>query len=127
MKGISYVEDFRIYHTSSAISSFKSAQMADIRPIPAPNDEQLELLTQLRLAQTWRNNARRRILREARMIRRHAIRIQVQYTTNGQPPQAQMLRGLRQWLEVLTHNMQILRAEEEAAREIEEEIWANVQ
>ncbi|KAJ5962911.1 hypothetical protein N7501_007852 [Penicillium viridicatum] len=102
-------------------------KVADIRPIPAPNDEQLELLTQLRLAQTWRNNARREILREARMIRRHAIRVQVQYTTNGQPRQAQMLRGLRQWPEVLTHNMQILRAEEEAAREIEEEIWANVQ
>ncbi|OQD61977.1 hypothetical protein PENPOL_c014G02530 [Penicillium polonicum] len=100
--------------------------LADIRPIPAPNDEQLELLTQLRLAQIWRNNARREILREARIIRRRAIRIQLEYATNGQPPRAQMLQGLRQWLEVLIHNMQVLRAQEEAAREMEEEIWANV-
>lgn len=38
-----------------------------------------------------------------------------------------MLRGLRQWLEDVIYDMQILRAEEEAARESEADIWSNVQ
>ncbi|OQE13727.1 hypothetical protein PENFLA_c044G02272 [Penicillium flavigenum] len=42
------------------------------------------------------------------------------------PPRAQVLSGLRQWLEALIRNMQILRAEEEAAREVEAEIWRNI-
>lgn len=101
--------------------------MADTRQVPAPDDEQLELLTQLRLARTWRNNARRAIVREARMIRRRAVDIQIEYATTGQPPRAQIVWGLRQWLEALIQNMQTLRAEEEAAREMEAEIWSNLQ
>jgi hypothetical protein len=101
--------------------------VADTRHIPTIGNEQLELLTQLRLAQTSRNNMRRDIIREARMITRKAINIQIEYATNGQPPRALMLRGLRQWLEALIRNMQVLRAEEEAAREREAEIWSNIQ
>jgi hypothetical protein len=97
------------------------------RQIPAPGNEQVELLTQLRLARTWRDNERRAIIRDARMIRRRAVNIQVEYATNGQPPRARMLRGLRQWLEVLMSIMQSLRAEEEAAREMKAEIWRNVE
>ncbi|KAF3026054.1 hypothetical protein E8E15_003620 [Penicillium rubens] len=70
------------------------------KQIPAPDNEQVELLTQLRLARTWRYNDRRAIIRDARMIRRRAVNIQVEYATNGQPPRARMLRGLRQWLEL---------------------------
>ncbi|KAJ5392911.1 hypothetical protein N7465_011885 [Penicillium sp. CMV-2018d] len=82
--------------------------------------ERLELQTQLHLSRIWRNNARREILREARIIRRRAIRIQLEYATNGQPPRAQML------LEALIRNMQILWAEEESAHEIEAEVWRDI-
>jgi hypothetical protein len=97
-------------------------KMTDSRQIPAPNNEQLELLTRLHIARLWRHNARREIIREARVIRRHAINIQMQYAANGQPPRARMLRALRRWLQALIHNMPFLRAKEEAAREIEAEI-----
>lgn len=96
--------------------------MPGARQIPAPDNEQVELLTQLRLARTWRYNDRRAIIRDARMIRRRAVNIQVEYATNGQPPRARMLRALRRWLQALIHNMPFLRAKEEAAREIEAEI-----
>jgi ribosomal protein S24E len=69
---------------------------------------------------------RREVIREARMIRRRAINVQIKYETNGQPPRAQMLRRLRQWLEALIRNMQVLRAEGEAAREVEVEIWRGI-
>jgi hypothetical protein len=50
----------------------------------------------------------------------------MQYETDGQPPRAQTLRGLRRWLQALIGSMQMLRAEE-AARQLENEIWASVQ
>jgi hypothetical protein len=96
------------------------------RPIPAPSNEALELLAQLRLGRTWRNSARSAIIRDARIIRRQAREIRIQHEINGQPPNAQIVRGLRQWWEVLIHNMRVLRAEEEAAREIEADIWSGV-
>lgn len=43
----------------------------------------------------------------------------MQYETDGQPPRAQMLRVLRQWLQALIGSMEVLRAEHEAARELE--------
>ena len=89
--------------------------MADVRPIPTPDNEALELLTQLRPGRTWKDNARMVITRKARIIRRRAREIRMQYEINGQPSQAQILQGLRQWLEILIQNMQSLRAEEEAA------------
>jgi hypothetical protein len=61
------------------------------------------------------------------MIRRQAIEFQNEYATNGQPPRAQILWALRHRLEALIQNMQNLRAEEEAAREIEADIWRNLQ
>jgi hypothetical protein len=33
-------------------------------------------------------------------------------------PNAETVRGLRQWWEVLIHNVRVLRAEDEAAREL---------
>ena len=101
--------------------------MADTRHIPTLDNEQLELLTQLQLAHAWRSNVRRAIIHQARIIRGRAINMQIECATNGQPPRARMLRGLRRWFEALIRNMQILRAEEEAAREIEAGIWSNIQ
>ncbi|KAJ6191506.1 hypothetical protein N7519_001527 [Penicillium mononematosum] len=109
------------------ITEADKKKVADARPIPAPDNEGLELLTQLRLGRAWRNNARMAIIREARIIRRQARDIRIQLENNGQPPSAQIVWGLRQWLEVLIHNMRILRAEEEAARELEADIWNSVQ
>ncbi|KAJ6191510.1 hypothetical protein N7519_001531 [Penicillium mononematosum] len=93
----------------------------------ALDNEQLELLTQLRMAHTWRAHARRSIIQQARIIRTRAYEVRMQYEADGQPPRAQMLRGLRRWLQALVGSMQMLRSEEEAARELETEIWTNIQ
>ncbi|KAJ5035817.1 hypothetical protein NUH16_003677 [Penicillium rubens] len=104
----------------------KGIVLADTRPIQALDNEQLEWLTNLRLANTWRAHARRSIIRQARTIRIRAYQVRMQYETDGQPPRAQTLRGLRRWLQALIGSMQMLRAEE-AARQLENEIWASVQ
>ncbi|KAJ5858477.1 hypothetical protein N7534_003754 [Penicillium rubens] len=109
------------------ITEADKEKVADARYILAPENEGLELLTQLRVGRTWRSNARIAIIREAWIIRRRARDIRVQFEINGQPPNAQIVSGLRQWLDILIHNRRILRAEEEAARELEADIWNNVQ
>ncbi|KAJ5284773.1 hypothetical protein N7524_000079 [Penicillium chrysogenum] len=101
--------------------------MEKVADTPAHENEGLELLTQLRIGRTWRNNARIAIIRKARIVRRRARDIRLQFEINGQPPSARIVSGLRQWLDILIHNMRILRAEGEAARELEADIWHNVQ
>lgn len=113
-------------HTHIAKSKL-TGKVADTRPIQALDNEQLEWLTNLRLANTWRAHARRSIIRQARTIRIRAYQVRMQCETDGQPPRAQTLRGLRRWLQALIGSMQMLRAEEEAARQLENEIWASVQ
>jgi hypothetical protein len=47
------------------------------------------------------------------LLRREAREIRRQHEINGQPPNAETVRGLRQWWEVLIHNVRVLRAEDE--------------
>ena len=110
----------------SRITEANNEKVADTRPIPAPSNEALELPVEIRLGRTWRNSARRAIIRDARIIRREAREIRRQHEINGQPPNAETVRGLRQWWEVLIHNVRVLRAEDEAARELEADIWSSV-
>ncbi|KAJ6191509.1 hypothetical protein N7519_001530 [Penicillium mononematosum] len=86
-------------------------KMVDTRPIPTISDEHLELLTDLRLA--------RSIVRRAGRIQARAGLIRDEYFAIRRLPHAQ-------WLEALIHNMRVLEAEEEAACELETEIWSNL-
>lgn len=100
--------------------------MPDIRSTTTLSNEQLELLTQLRVGQSWRMDDRRSIIRQARRIQARARLIRDDYLANGRHPHAHVLWQLRWWLEALIYNIRVLRAEEEAARELEAEIWSNI-
>lgn len=100
--------------------------MGDTSPIPAPSDEQLEILTQIRIGRSWRVHARRAIIRRARSIRSQSRVIPNEFVVTGRRPYPRLFWELRQLLEALVRNMEILRVEEQAMREVEEGIWMDV-
>jgi hypothetical protein len=100
--------------------------VGDTSPIPAPSDEQLEILTQIRIGRSWRVHARRAIIRRARSIRSQSRVIPNEFVVTGRRPYPRLFWELRQLLEALVRNMEILRVEEQAMREVEEGIWMDV-
>ncbi|OQE85216.1 hypothetical protein PENNAL_c0024G05453 [Penicillium nalgiovense] len=171
-------------------------EVSDTRPIQALDNEQLEMLTQLRISRPRRARARRPIIRQARTSKSghtrqwlqaligsmEVLRAEHEAARNPYPASTvydvsavnvyreasfqldhnsdadykkvadnrpflavsneqlelqtqlhlgwiwrnNMMLGLRQWLEDLIRNMQILRAEEDDAGDVEAEIWRNI-
>ncbi|KAJ5858475.1 hypothetical protein N7534_003752 [Penicillium rubens] len=71
------------------------------QPIPAPSDEQLEILTQIRIGRSWRVHARRAIIRRARSIRSRSRVIRNEFVVTGRRPYPRLFWELRQLLEAL--------------------------
>ncbi|KAJ5192368.1 hypothetical protein N7449_008510 [Penicillium cf. viridicatum] len=92
-------------------------------PIPSPDNERLELLTQLRLARTRRTYSRIAIIREGREIIREVQLIGSQYAAYGRAPPVHLLWRLDQSMESVFHHMLALLTEEDAARAFEAEVW----
>ncbi|KAJ5426117.1 hypothetical protein N7465_001187 [Penicillium sp. CMV-2018d] len=93
-----------------------------LRPIPTPNSEQLELLTQLRLRAMRRSYIHEMAVRDAIREMRHLERLADTSEYSG----AILLHRMDGIMAVLFDQMIALRREERADAAFEEELWRQV-
>lgn len=92
------------------------------RSIPTPNDEQLELLTQLRLRATARSYLRRMVFREAA----HQMGYLEGMIDDNASSDILVLRTLEHIMANLLHRLIAVREEEEADAALERYLWGQV-
>lgn len=97
-------------------------QVADY-PIPTLNNEQLELLMQLRVRRARQLDTCRAIMRRAKRSTQRAEFMIAQYAQFGQGAGLHALFRLEATMNALVTDMEALRAQEQWTRTLEAEIW----
>jgi hypothetical protein len=95
-------------------------------PIPVPDDEQLELLSQFQERREARNHRRRAIMQEASLIMCYVHMVIARYYSARQDPSRHALLNLELRLAFLLNEMLSLSTDEAIDRGLEPEIWQYV-
>ncbi|KAJ5372713.1 hypothetical protein N7517_004719 [Penicillium concentricum] len=106
----------------SLLPHYGDLSVEDIRPIPTPSNERLEVLIRVWVRRTWRIYARRDTMRLATEIMRRVEALMGEYANRGEAPHVHILWMFERTMQSLALNMMCLRANEEAARALKADI-----